>query len=66
MVDRNHHFPTHGFECILCHDTGLQHRDGIYYVCMAPHTEGHRRRLEQEAAEANETLRALERKTKKR
>ena len=55
--------PTHGFECIVCHDTGLYVWQGEYRVCMGPHTEGRRHQLQDEATEANKILRKLEERT---
>ena len=49
--------------CMICRDGGLYVHDGEYRVCMAPHTEGHRRELQKEADEANESLRLLEKRT---
>jgi hypothetical protein len=55
--------PSDGIDCRLCRDTCLIYWEGEYR--MAPHTEGKRRELQLQATEANETLRNLERKTKR-
>jgi hypothetical protein len=55
--------PSNEIECVLCRDTGLQYRDGEFFVCMSPLHAHMRPQQEQLCKESNETLAKLNRKT---
>jgi hypothetical protein len=65
MVNRNHHFPPEDQPCVFCGGSGIQHRGGEFFVCMAPHTENDRERLAKECEEANDSMKRLNDRVKR-
>lgn len=58
--------PTHGFECLLCHDSGTHMHTGEWAFCLCPAGIARLAANPQECEEANAILANLERKTAKR